>query len=413
LSNPTGGTTTSFAEGSSLSKDLRATDLDGLQAMTARLEEISRTAKDYVGPGTSLSVFEGGVEVDDGPQTLRLGIRGVPAIGLNMAYDLGRIAHEQLGEKLGIPRSYYTRMAQEAPSLLVKNLNHWFQNSTKNYMVRTLDERVRAIVSDRYRVLDGHTLALHSFREAQAAGAKVQRMDLSDERLYIRMLLPDYAMKITGRAADLKSNGGGVNFAPGYKNDSGKWQGPDDDDPNGDWIFAAAIVSNSDVGRGGLNVEVAAFRCTCDNFIMVSQSLHKVHLGGRMEGGLQLSDSTKDLKDKAIWGEVTDMIRAAFNPDQFRAMVENMNEAKATLLTDPVEAIDAVVADNGLTDEDKQAILNGLLADSGNSSNVWGLLNAVTVQAHTTGIEKGVDFERIGGAILANPREFVGVKVGA
>ena len=69
-------------------------------------------------------------------------------------YEAGKVAHEQLASKLEIPTKYYNLMLAEKPSLLAENVNTWLQKSTDKRMVRTLGDRGRAVLSDRYRPLD-------------------------------------------------------------------------------------------------------------------------------------------------------------------------------------------------------------------------------------------------------------------
>ena len=69
--------------------------------------------------------------------------------------------HRQLGTFLGIPAKYYDRMRQDAPALLAHNVNHWFKTQPAERMVRTLDGKARAFLSNRYRRLDNFDL-LHA-----------------------------------------------------------------------------------------------------------------------------------------------------------------------------------------------------------------------------------------------------------
>ena len=68
-------------------------------------------------------------------------------------------AHGQLAERVGIPKAYYDRMREHAPALFDTNVNHWLLASDGRRLVRTLDGHARAILSDRYRMLDNDDLA--------------------------------------------------------------------------------------------------------------------------------------------------------------------------------------------------------------------------------------------------------------
>lgn len=403
------GSTATFAEGKALSSEFRATSPEQMQAVTAELQRIAATKRDIVVPSTQLRMyarsagFGGGVAVD------------VPGAGIlagsTQILDVGRIAHEQFAEKTGVPLPYYRRMLAEAPELLARNVDHWLDAEPRNMLVRTLDGRIRALLSDGYRLLDNADFFFRVGKSAIDAGAVIQRLDLSDERFYLRALRPDFAAKVTGRGDALKAEG--KLFSSGYRRDNGTWQGPDDDDPDGDWIFPGIVCSNSEVGRGGLNAELAMFRATCSNYIIASKAIHKIHRGERLEAGMvDLADDTRRAKDDALWLEIRDMVAAAFDEDAWRKLVAKANEAQADILDNPIEAVGIVAKDCGLSDEEKQSVLNELIAPS-RGLNVgptrWGLVNAVTALQHGKGVERAVEIERIGAAVLDN-RELVAVR---
>ncbi len=58
-------------------------------------------------------------------------------------------AHTQIAARLDIPAKYYNRMRNEALPLLAANVNEWFHSKPERRMVRTLDGRMRAFLSDR------------------------------------------------------------------------------------------------------------------------------------------------------------------------------------------------------------------------------------------------------------------------
>ena len=80
--------------------------------------------------------------------------------GERRSYMVGEIALHQIAEKLKIPFGYFERMRREQPELLDRNVNTWLQvTGSENRLVRTLDGRVRAFLSDRYRRLDNYDFA--------------------------------------------------------------------------------------------------------------------------------------------------------------------------------------------------------------------------------------------------------------
>lgn len=68
--------------------------------------------------------------------------------------------HRQMGTHLGIPWRYYEKMLQEEPGLLSHNVNHWLHKGESGpQMLRTLDGKARAFLSNRFRPIDNFEIA--------------------------------------------------------------------------------------------------------------------------------------------------------------------------------------------------------------------------------------------------------------
>ena len=78
-----------------------------------------------------------------------------------LSYRITDIAHRQIADRLNIPYKYYERMRLDYPALLDKNVNGWLLKNPERRMLRTLDGKLRAFLSDRYRRLDNLELVDH------------------------------------------------------------------------------------------------------------------------------------------------------------------------------------------------------------------------------------------------------------
>ena len=67
----------------------------------------------------------------------------------------------QLADRLKIPFAYFERMRTDQPELLDRNVNTWLHKEPEQRLIRTLDGRARAFLSDRYRRLDNYDLLEH------------------------------------------------------------------------------------------------------------------------------------------------------------------------------------------------------------------------------------------------------------
>ena len=68
--------------------------------------------------------------------------------------EIQQTAHQQIGTYLDIPSKYYDRMLQRDPALLSYNVNRWFQKEPEQKLLRTMDGKARAFLSNRYRRID-------------------------------------------------------------------------------------------------------------------------------------------------------------------------------------------------------------------------------------------------------------------
>ena len=67
-------------------------------------------------------------------------------------------AHRQISARLGIPIKYYNRMLEEGCGLLTENVNYWFKQNPEQRMLRILEGKVRAFLSNRYLRIDNHEI---------------------------------------------------------------------------------------------------------------------------------------------------------------------------------------------------------------------------------------------------------------
>lgn len=370
--------------------DLKMTAKDGagVQEIVAKLEEIKRTKQDYIVPSKDMKVVV--LEGADAPQ-----LAVTSPIGGDVAYNIRRIAHEQLAEKTQIPPQYARRMLEQAPELYAANINPWMGDGNKNHLVRVLGNDVRAILSDRFRALDSYDLFFETYPVLKDAGAAITRVDLTDEHFYLRALVRDWEERIdnweVGRP-NLDGGRGGHN-----------WHKTNADDA--ETVVPGILISNSDVGRGGLRAEVFFWFGQCDNGLVLDRSIYKVHTGRQLADIGLLSDETRQLEDQLVWAQVRDVVKATFDRDEFRRLLATVKGTVEVELQHPVQAVDAVVQHYGFSDAARQSILDELISPKTRSIdpglNVYGLVQAVTAQAHKSdNIEDALVYQRAGGELI-------------
>ena len=113
-----------------------------IQELYQKLEEQRENRKDMIADTRSLIINS---------------VDGISSLSVStgddvISYVVSDVAHRQIADRLGIPFKYYDRMRLEYPVLLDQNINGWLMKNPEKRMLRTMDGRLRAFLSDRYRL---------------------------------------------------------------------------------------------------------------------------------------------------------------------------------------------------------------------------------------------------------------------
>lgn len=300
---------------------------------------------------------------------------------------INEIAHDQIGEYLHIPAKYYDRMRAEAPDLLVANINRWLTGNEERRMVRTLDGKARALLSDKYRPLDNAELFEAIFPAIQELGVEIMSADVTERRMYI---------KAVDRRI-LKDMPSGAKFGEGHT--------------IVDTLSPGISISNSEVGEGTLQVMTSVFKRACTNLmtIDVKGSLRKYHVGARADIGEDvyklLSPETRQVTDKALWLQARDVIKGAFDKARFDALVdEKLLGLTTELITGAVPKVVEIASKKfGWNETESNSVLANLI--KGGDLTRWGFVNAVTAASQEVpDYDRATEFERLGGKIVELPK---------
>ena len=294
--------------------------------------------------------------------------------GSRRSYRVGDIALHQVAEKLKIPFGYFERMRHEQHELFDRNVNTWLQVAgSENRLVRTLDGRVRAFLSDRYRRLDNFDVAEYILPILERLpGADLVSAELTDARMYMKYICRDVHCEV----------------APG------------------DIVCAGVVVSNSEVGWGHLTVEPLLFRLLCSNGLIANDLvLRKKHLGRTLqiqdEAVKLYKEDTLQADDKAILLTVRDMVEAAVSEVTFRLIAEKFQRTSGIKLAgDPVRSIQVLANRFALSEDEQSGVLRALI--EGGDLSGFGLVNAVTGYSQKApDYDRATELEGIGGKMLA------------
>lgn len=339
-----------------------------LTQLAAEIERRAEAKRDYVVPTDHMFL--------DTHQNLVFGDRQVA---------VNDLAHQQIAQDIGIPKPYYDRMRREAPDLLANNVNRWFKDQPQTRMVRTLDNSARAFLSDRYRPLENEQLAAATLPVLIKMDLEPIRCEITDKRLYMKFV--DKRMR---REIGEKMGEGHERF----KLTS---------------LCPAIVISNSEVGYGALSVLTSVFDEGCTNLsVFKDQSVRKSHIGGRHEvvQGFEalLSDETRRLSDAAVFAQITDVVRGAFNEARFAALVDKVTgAAQQKIEGDPVKVIELTAKKFSLTEMVAKAAMKHFIERG--DLNKWGVASAFTRAAQDVeDVDLQNDMERFGGQIIELPK---------
>ena len=338
-----------------------------IQNLYQELERQREVRKDLIADTRSLNVSS-----TDG-----MSILNITTSEEILAFKVSDIAHRQIADRLNIPSKYYERMRSEYPALLDKNINGWLMKNQEKRMLRTLDGKLRAFLSDRYRRLDNLELVDHVLPViAQMRGCEVVSCDVTETHLYLKII--NKTMK--------------AEVVPG------------------DVVQAGFVISNSEIGLGALKVEPLVYRLICKNGLITKDYAHKKYHTGRQvedtDNAYELySDATLAADDKAYFMKVQDIVSAAVDESKFTLAVNKMRTAMNMKTGEnPVETVEVLGNRYILNKNERASILRHFIM--GNDFSQYGLVNAVTRSSQDVAdYNRATELERLGGVLLEEGTE--------
>lgn len=286
------------------------------------------------------------------------------------SYGIKSVAHNQIAQRLEIPKRFYDRMLEKHPDVLSNTINALFQREPERRMIRTLDDHVRAFLSDRYRPLDNDELAEVVFPVLSELEVEILSCEITERRLYIKFATARLEREVRA----------------------------------GDVIRAGGVLSNSEVGLGSLRIDDLDYRLVCLNG-MIREVVSKSSHVGRSNGfeGIDATeffkDETREADDRALMLKLRDTVKGMFNPERFEARINQYREASEDKIEQPIETVQVLQKRLALTDGQRDSILTHLL--QGNDLSRWGLANAVTrASQDAPDYDQATELEKLGGRVV-------------
>jgi hypothetical protein len=293
-------------------------------------------------------------------------------------------AHKQIAARLNIPSRYYMRLLADHRDLVIIQVNALFEREPASRLFRTLDGTLRAFLSDRYLRLDNNDVLEQTLPAIVKGDLETQLLstNVGENHMHLKVLFTgdELAHEITSRTKD----GSPRIIRPGFR------------------------MGNSETGSGTLVIEGFFFDGYCLNGCVFGKidafTFKRTHLGGRLIEGADfqvISDESRELEDKAIISQVSDVMKALAKPEFAQKMVDRLRATTETGdVQSPVNAVDLAVKELDLRDDEKESILTTFIEDRDYSQ--WGLASAITQVANleATTYERSCELENIGSNVI-------------
>ncbi len=328
-------------------------------------------------------------------------------------------AHDQLAERVGIPKDYYQRMLTEAPGLLATNVNHWFRSQPTKRLLRMLkpltpedqathaglhtNYAVRAILSDRYRPIDHGSLLNTVLPVVAERQLTVTQWKLTERHLFLRFKAPSQALGQIVAAEVFRD-------APLYK-------GFNLQDVMAEVIGFGVALRNSETGHGAfvLDPTFEVERCLNRMVMDLYSRVRVIHMGGQKdEDDSFYQADTKALDNAAIFLKVRDRMRALFSGDtkQKAAAVVAKQMGVPLMLPETVgqfEFVENLAQTFDLTEAEQKVLKEEVVAEmttTGRPLTPFTVSQGLTATAkHADNIERQEELERLGWRVLEDPIE--------
>lgn len=284
-------------------------------------------------------------------------------------FNINKVAHGQIAEKLGIPKRYYDTMPQVG-GLREYNVNAWLESNGKNYLTRTLDGDMRAMLSDRYKPLDNF-MVLNSFLPVlnEAGQFSIKTSNLSETRMYLQVIFPKMEAAVTP----------------------------------GDIVQWGITLTNSEVGYGAVDISTMVWRLACSNGMIGSSVLRRHHVGARIgvkeEDYNLYADDTIQADMKAFQLKMRDTLKNATSEVEFHKQLDKMKEAAGDQITKPETTVKNVTKHFNMNESLSELILGNMVEEK--NFTRWGLANGITALAHQIDeTDRQYEVERLGNRLI-------------
>jgi len=371
--------------------------------MVAMLRTQRARRLDVIAPAAAIHAHDGNLVVASTVQQLTdSGVTSAAGV-----YRPTAVADEGLAAKLGIALPYLRRLRSERADLWDANVNGWLHGSdlagvpgdSRSFLLRLFQPDAgsdglgvaRAVLSDSYKVIDNLDALTATLDGIRQAGVHVEfdGLDLSERRLYARIVAPQIRALAPALLAGYRSPFGGEVYVPGRHwtperaRAAAAREGRGYEPGTEPVLFAGFVVSNSEVGDGAWSITPRIVAQICGNGLqIVADVTRAVHLGAKHDPGIiRYSADTLDKELALITARARDAVATFLSKDYLQAKVREIERQAGAPVTKPEETVRTVAKAARFSDETADAILAHFVR--GGQLTAGGVMQAVTSVAQT------------------------------
>lgn len=378
-----------------------------LQHMVPLLQEQQAAKVDVVAPAAALRSRDGLFEVFGvSPVVDDRGVTTVDGI-----YQPTSPADGQIAEKLGIPIRYLRRLRElDRLDLYDTNINGWlhgradidrFEPDERSFLLRLFTPPgpgspgvLRALVSDRYGIIDNLDVLAAILDGIRDAGAEVEvrSCDLTDSSMHCKVYSPQMAAMAPQFLRGYRSPFANPDLEAERRRVAGdldRWRRIAARDGQGyelgdePVVFAGFRFSNDETGHHAVRLTPELYVRICGNGLTLPLFAHSHrHVGERLDSGaVSWSQDTLRKKLAVITAETRDRVGEWLSPEFFTARVEELEHAAGQPVLQPEKTMVGLAKRLGFTESERDGILAHFIA--GGQLTAAGIANAVTSYSQT------------------------------
>lgn len=285
---------------------------------------------------------------------LRVDINGLLRVNADTRVNMSDRFRGHLASYLEIPKQYVDKLAAKDVELMAINFNRLLaaRDSSEARLVRMLDGKARALMSDTYAVFDHCQLTRGVLQPLMDRGLSVASAQITETKLYLKFI-----SDIEGRVGD-------------------------------DVIYAGLEIGNSEVGASTVYWKLLFARVACFNVSSTALAFSRRHSGNRKtkaERSLDAvySEETKMLDTVLTQRKLLEGVNHALNPITFERELDKYRLAQGIQIEGKASEQESVVGEVltnylAMSGEEHKSI-HDLFFDSSNTDrSVYGLCQSIT-----------------------------------